>query len=102
MSTKYERLINEIINNYFLCKNQFRLISFSKGHTDYDNPYYLYYRDVELAFLSLNEGERLIIKNDFLCPKKADWWTTYFDSAVYRFYRMIAVEKFVRAFYEIH
>lgn len=94
--------LEEIVKNYFLCKNQFTILSFSSGKINYSNPYYIYYRDVELALNKLKEEERLIIKNDFFNSVSADWWRRFFTLEEYFVRKSDAISRFVRAFNEIH
>ena len=68
MDTKIEKRLLKIVNDYFICKNHFRLLTFSNGHPDYDSPFYQYYRDVELTFLKLDKDEQIIIRYEYFFP----------------------------------
>ena len=102
MEQKMITQIKEIINNYFICKNQYALSKFSSGMEDYSNPYYLYIRDVELALFSLNYDERNIVSNDFFYSCRSSWWKEQYEKREYLQIKKDAVSKFVRNFYEIH
>ena len=92
--------MNEIATYYFIYKNQFNLLSFSSGDYDYSNPYYQYYRDVEIAFSHLNEEEKLIIANDFFESTRADWWKPIYSRKEYLANKNKAVSHFLRYFDE--
>ena len=94
--------LSEIVSNYFLCKNQFTILSFSSGKINYSNPYYIYYRDVELALNRLQDEERIIIKNDYFNNVTGHWWRRFFTIDEYNAHKRRAIRNFVRNFYEIH
>ena len=63
--TENSKIIKEFVKGYFVSKKQCENMSFSSGSINYSNPYYIYYRNVELAFMKLDEDEKLIINNDY-------------------------------------
>ena len=95
-----EKQINEITYKYFVSRKQYNLMSFSSGEDDYFNPYYVYYRNVEIAFSKLNETEQLIINNDYFYNDYYDWWKLLFPKKKYQKMKREAVRKFVRLVYE--
>ena len=102
MDTKIEKRLLKIVNDYFICKNHFRLLTFSNGHPDYDSPFYQYYRDVELTFLKLDKDEQIIIRYEYFFHPESDWWKPLFDINTFLRIRKRAIHKFVRYFDEIH
>ena len=100
MKSCQSKKMNEIATYYFIYKNQFNLMSFSSGDYDYSNPYYQYYRDVEIAFSHLNEDEKLIVMNDYFESVSTDWWKKVYTKKEYLLFKNKAVEKFLRYFDE--
>lgn len=92
--------MNEIATYYFIYKNHFNLLSFSSGDYDYSNPYYQYYRDVEIAFSQLDEEEKMIIINEFFETPPVDWWKKLYSRKEYLAMKNKAVERFLRYFHE--
>ena len=95
-----EQQMNDIINKYFVSKKQFNLIRVSNGEDDYTNPYYVYYRNIEIAFSKLNEVEKLIINNDYFLNDYYGWWELLFSKKTYLKNKKQAVKKFLRLVYE--
>lgn len=102
METNTEKRLLQIVSDYFICKNEFRLLTISSGFLDYDSPFYRYYRDVERTFQKLDKDEQLIIRNEYFFHHKPGWWKALFDNSSFRRIKQRAVSKFVRFFYEIH
>ena len=102
MEQKNEDTIQSISQTYFICRNEFSLISFSSGHIDYYNPFYLFYRDVEIALSLLNEEEKMIIQNEYFTRSNPKWWESFYSKKKYEIKKEKAVKKFVRLFHEIH
>lgn len=96
-----EKRMSDIINKYFISRKQFNLLSFTSGEIDYTNPYYVYYRNVEIAFSKLNNEEKMIINNDYFLNDYYGWWTTFFNKETYEKNKKQAVKKFLRFLYEI-
>ena len=95
-----EKQVSEIVKKYFASRKQYNLISFSSGEEDYLNPYYIYFRNVEIAFSKLNDIEQLIINNDYFLNDYYGWWEFLFSKEDYLKYKNRAVRKFVRLVYE--
>lgn len=102
MEKNIDSLANQIVKNYFICKNQFAIKSFSNGEVDYQNPFYIFYRDVELAYSLLNKEEKLIIENEYFFNTNPTWWRSFYGPKAYQLKKEQAVLKFVRYFHEIH
>ena len=102
MKNHIHQQLNDIVKNYFLCKKQFSIMSFSSGQINYSNPYYIYYRDVEIALQKLEDEERLIIKNDYFNDVPRLWWRKFFSHEEYSLFKRAAIKNFVRLFHEIH
>ena len=94
--------IKNISKLYFVSRNQFNLLSLSNGSFDYHSPFYLFYRDVEIALSLLEQEEKLIIQNEFFMKSNLNWWEEFFDKKEYMKKRDQAILKFVRYFHEIH
>lgn len=97
-----EKQMDDIIKKYFVSRKQFNLIRFSSGEEDYTNPYYVYYRNVEIAFSKLDETEKLIINNDYFLNDYYGWWELLFSKKTYLKNKKLAVKKFLRLVYESH
>ena len=102
MESKFVKLATSIIENYFICREALVTSSLSSGEIDYGNPFYVYYRDVNITYMKLNDDERLIIKNEFINPQNSKWWKDLYLAKEYRAIRRKAIANFVRLFYEIH
>ena len=100
MKSYQSKKMNEIATYYFIYKNQFNLLSFSSGDYDYSDPYYQYYRDVEIAFSHLDEEEKLVIVNEFFETPPTDWWKKIYSRKEYLSIKNKAVEHFLRYFNE--
>ena len=102
MKLKSYKQLDEIVTNYFVYKEKFKVLSFSSGQLDFSNPYYIYYRDVELALSRLDDNQKLIIKNDYFELYDRMWWKLIFTKTEYVREKRKAIRNFVRYFYEIH
>lgn len=91
-----------IIDKYFICKKQFNNLCFSSGERNYSSPFYIYYRDVELAYYSLNSVERYLFDNEFFYKTKKKWWTQFYNIVSYKRQKEIVSQKFLNKFYELH
>jgi len=100
MNSSQSKQMNEIATYYFIYKNHFNVLSFSSGEYDYSDPYYQYYRDVELAFSHLNNEEKNIIINEYFDTAPIDWWKTIYSRKEFLCCRRKAVENFLRYFHE--
>ena len=100
MNSSQSKQMNEIATYYFIYKNHFNELSFSSGEYDYSYPYYQYYRDVELAFLHLNNEEKNIIINEYFEITPSDWWKAIYSRKEFINFRNKAVENFLRYFNE--
>ena len=100
MNSTQSKQMNEIATYYFIYKNHFNVLSFSNGDYDYSDPYYQYYRDVEIAFSRLEEEEKLIIINEFFDSPPVNWWKKiYAKRKEYLASRNRAVENFLKLFH---
>ena len=102
MDIKIEQRLLNIVNDYFACKNNFRILTFSSGSPDYDSPFYRYYRDVEITFLKLNKDEQMVLRYEYFYRHFDGWWKSMFDYESFFKLRESAVYKFVRYFDENH
>ena len=100
MNSSKSKKMNEIATFYFIYKNQFNVLSFSSGEYDYSNPYYQYYRDVELAFSKLDEEDKLIIINEFFETPPLNWWKKNYSRKEFLQSKNKAVDHFLRYFRE--
>ena len=95
--------IEDIAKNYFICKNHFRLQTFSSGKPDFRSPYYKYYRDVEMSINHLISEEQLIIRYGFFMPPRNTLWNLlYVDDEHFRELKSRAMKNFLRFFNENH
>ena len=94
------KIIKEIVRGYFVSKKQCTIMSFSSGHIDYSNPYYIYYHSVEVAFMKLNEDEKLVINNDYFYNDYFGWWKYYYTERQYLQLKKKAEKNFLRNYYE--
>ena len=92
----YESEIEEIAKRYFLSKNQYKVESFSSGKEDYFNPYYQYYRNIEIAFSKLDEDSKLIINNDYFYNSYFGWWKVIFTEREYLSKKKKAKREFIK------
>lgn len=99
MNGSQSKQMNEIATYYFIYKNHFNVLSFSSGEYDYSDPYYQYYRDVELAFSHLSSEEKNIIINEYFDTAPTDWWKTIYSKKEFMNCRRKAVENFLRYFH---
>ena len=102
MERKSHLLINSIITNYFISKNRFNIVCLSSNECDYKNPFYIFYRDVEIALSLLNQEEKMIIENEYFLHLSDSWWKPYFKEKTFLHKKEKAIGKFVRLFHEIH
>ena len=100
MNKNQIKRMNEIATYYFIYKNHFNILSFSSGDYDYSDPYYQYYRDVEIAFSQLTEEEKLIIINEFFDSPSVNWWKNIYSRKEFLANKNKAVENFLRYFHE--
>ena len=100
MATNYEEDVQEIVKCYFTSKKQCMLTGLSNGEEDYYNPYFQFYRRVEVAFSKLNYDEKLIINNDFFYNDYYGWWKIVFSKTEYLRKRRSAIRNFRRHVYE--
>lgn len=73
-------------NNYSITKNQ-KILSFQTA--------------VELAYSSLSAPLQKIINNDFFYQDYPGWWKLIYKKNNYHKLRLLAIESFLEAFYEI-
>ena len=99
MPLDYEDEVQEIVKCYFTSKKQCMLTGFSSGEEDLYNPYYQFYKRVELAFSKLCYDEKLIINNDFFYNDYYGWWKIVFTKTEYLRKRRMAVRHFRRLVY---
>lgn len=99
MNKNQIKRMNEIATYYFIYKNHFNILSFSSGDYDYSDPYYQYYRDVEIAFSQLSEEEKLIIINEFFDSPSVNWWKNIYSRKEFLINKNKAVENFLRYFH---
>ena len=102
MRTSFQNELVIIVQNYYLCKNDYALSSFGKCENNYSSPSYIYLRDVEVTLFSLDYDERNIIQNDFFHSSRSKWWKEQYDRKTYLLIKKTAIKNFVRKFYEIH
>ena len=102
MQKNIEQRLMMIVEDYFACKNHFRLLTFSNGKPDYNSPFYRFYRNVEITFQRLDKDEQVVIRYEYFYHRKPDWWKSIFDIHTFQFVKEKAVYKFVRFFDEIH
>ena len=102
MNKMIEQRLLGIVEDYFACKNHFRLLTFSNGRPDYSSPFYRFYRDVELTFQRLDKDEQIVIRYEYFYHRNSNWWKSLFDLNTFLFVKDKAVNKFVRLFDEIH
>ena len=100
MNGSQSKQMNEIATYYFIYKNHFNILSFSSGDYDYSDPYYQYYRDVEIAFSQLSEEEKLIIINEFFDSAPANWWKNIYSRKDFLIIKNRAMQNFLRYFHE--
>lgn len=85
---------SEIIEKYKRSKNSF-------VKTDRSNAGYLFNRNVEIAYYSLNHKQRFWFMNQFLITNKDNWWTKYYTKKEYNEVLSAACFSFTKRFYEI-
>ena len=102
MTNKMYQNIDDIVTAYFVSKNNLEKAKLSSGEEEFFNPSYLLYRDIELAFQSLDDDEQLIIRNDYFEKIFPGWWKLAFKQSEYQSIKKRAIRKFVRSFNEIH
>ena len=103
MGKKIKQSIQEIVKFYFVCRNQYSRTCFSSGQADYTNPFYVYYRDVEIALSLISPEDRYIIESEFFSLKRNEnWWKKQYSANAFSKKKDKAFKNFVRVFYEIH
>ena len=94
--------VKTIIENYFLCKEQAHMICFSNGQVNRENPFYIFYRDVEIAYYSLNNKEKFYFDNELLTKRTPKWWEPFYTKEEYEEIEKHALRNFMNKFNEIH
>lgn len=102
MKTSDLKTIKNIFTTYFACKASAKFIAFGEDDGYLNNPYYQYYRDVEVTYYSLKKSERFFIDNEFLYKTDNYWWKGKYNGKDYVRYKKTLIKKFVRLFNEIH
>ena len=97
---KLEEKMKNIADKYFVCKKQYRLSLISSGENDYDNPYYIFCEDVELAFNKLDKKDKFIINNEYFFGDYFEWWKQIYKKKDFIQLRKIAIKNFLRLYYE--
>lgn len=103
MRQKLNETIRNIANGYRVSKKVLRdNVSFSSDDINYQNPWYMFYRDCEIAFSKLDDDEKFVISYEYFAPLKSGWWKKFYIKKDFMRISRSAVRKFVRYFYEIH
>lgn len=103
MNTKQDNL-KTLIKKYLSIKSVYIPDSSFIGNNTsfYDNPIYIFYRDIEIAFYSLSKKEQFVFENEFLSPHPSNWWKPYFSKQEFIELKNSGQKKFMEKFYEIH
>ena len=77
----------------------------SRSESNYQGPYKRYENDrlysedlinrIESCVESLNDNDKLIIKNEVILGKKGDWYAEYISQSTYYRYRELAYYNFL-------
>lgn len=102
MKLTCDKKMIEVFKTYFVCRNSCTFMPFSEDYESVVNPFYIYYRDVEIAYYSLTKEEREIVRNEYLTPASASWWRSKYDFKQFEIIKEQVCGRFLTKFNEIH
>ena len=91
-----------IIQKYFRSKYLHFIYPIHRESKRTQNFHYMFCRNVEIAYFSLNKQERLYFDNEFFYPNIKFWWKKSYTEEEFLSLKKSATSNFMRRFYEIH
>lgn len=98
MNEEQFSLIKNIMKKYHETKLLYNFL----GKNEKTKFLYDFYRDVEIAYYSLDKKERFYFYNEFINNCKKNWWEQFYSDSEYKQISNKSCTSFLSKFNEVH